>query len=155
MSTNRAFIIVQNSTNNSVHTTSIGGLDLFEARALIQQEYDDLEKAMGESFCDSFTGRRTSATSVDIDNDHHDIPTIVGVPAHIEENEDAVLPSQGDNVHDGQTGVHREDAGHEAPIVDGQGPDVHSDHDVCQDDQDSTISLLKVRLTIISRLTCS
>ena len=59
----RGFILIENSRDRSIHTMNIGDMDICEARALMNDQYDQYRIDMGESFSDTFLARRQSVTS--------------------------------------------------------------------------------------------
>ena len=59
----RGFILIENSRDGSIHTMNIGDMDICEARALMNEQYDQYRIDMGESFADTFSARRQSVTS--------------------------------------------------------------------------------------------
>lgn len=145
LKSHRGFILIENSRDGSIHTMNIGDMDICEARALLNDQYDQYRIDMGDSFSDTFSARKQSVTSEISEQSPHDQGDLLGGEAQalpISGLEDQVLA--GDQEERG-LGGDGEDPAHDG-LVDptGQhnpGIEVAADN---QDDQTTPITLLKV-----------
>ena len=144
----RGFILIENSRDKSIHTHNIGGMDICEARAIINEQYEQYRIDLGDSFCDAFSDRRHSETSDD--NKKQDQDEDNGGPDH-------VMPGRGhdDPLGEDQAAYEQHDAGvHESvlpEVVDpppghhqGGGNAADNKNPTSPDDQTSPIKLSKV-----------